>query len=221
MSTRREIEKDIDGCLSAIFSLFGLTGEKEKSLPLPYKTKESILTKAEYRFYLVLIQAIENKAVVIPKVNLNDVFSITENEHYQSARNRISQRHIDFLVCEENTLHPLFGIELDDSSHNEESHKQRDEFKNKVFIAATLPLIRVPVKHSFDMTELKTTLQPYLKKDEIKNEVEVKEMPPLCPNCGIPMVIKTAKRGGFTGEDFYACPNYPKCTEKKKMASNS
>ncbi len=31
---------------------------------------------------------------------------------------------------------------------------------------------------------------------------------PLCPNCGVPMVLRTPKAGGIP---FWGCPNYPRC----------
>lgn len=34
---------------------------------------------------------------------------------------------------------------------------------------------------------------------------------PMCPKCGVRMVIRTARRGGHVGERFYGCPNFPRC----------
>ena len=36
---------------------------------------------------------------------------------------------------------------------------------------------------------------------------------PLCPRCGVSMVLRTARRGQHKGEQFYGCPNYPECRE--------
>lgn len=33
----------------------------------------------------------------------------------------------------------------------------------------------------------------------------------LCPKCGAPMVLRTAKKGNNTGKRFYGCSTYPKC----------
>jgi hypothetical protein len=37
--------------------------------------------------------------------------------------------------------------------------------------------------------------------------------PPLCPKCGIPMVLRTANQGEYKGQQFYGCRNYPQCRE--------
>lgn len=34
---------------------------------------------------------------------------------------------------------------------------------------------------------------------------------PLCPRCGNPMVLRTAKRGDNRGNQFWGCSGYPKC----------
>ena len=34
---------------------------------------------------------------------------------------------------------------------------------------------------------------------------------PLCPLCGVRMVIRTARRGEHTGQRFYGCANFPRC----------
>lgn len=36
---------------------------------------------------------------------------------------------------------------------------------------------------------------------------------PRCPRCGIPMVLRVARRGKQAGRVFYGCPNYPLCRE--------
>lgn len=37
--------------------------------------------------------------------------------------------------------------------------------------------------------------------------------PPRCPRCGVPMVLRIARRGEKPGRLFYGCPNYPLCRE--------
>lgn len=203
----KRVTQDIDGCLTAIFRLFGIKPNQETVTSLPYRRRDSLLTPAEHHFYLSLLQAVDNRAVIVPKVGLQDVFFITDKEKYQHYRNRISTRHIDFLICETGTLRPLFGIELDDSSHNRAETQRLDLFKNMVFEAALLPLVRFPLKGTFYIEEIKAKLQPYFEQNEKT------ETPPLCPNCKVPMVRKTARQGEHKGQDFWACPNYPTCTK--------
>lgn len=202
-----------EGCLTAIFNLFGIKPEQETATTLPYRRRDSILSPAEYDFYTTLLHALENRVVIIPKVGLQDVFFITNRERYQHYRNRISTRHVDFLICEPKTLKPLFGIELDDSSHSRAETQKNDIFKDMVFDAAMLPLVRFPVKGTFNAEEIKEKLQPFFKQEEKTEEA------PLCPNCKIPMVRKTARQGEHKGKDFWACSNYPTCKELINIVS--
>lgn len=36
---------------------------------------------------------------------------------------------------------------------------------------------------------------------------------PVSPNCGVPMLQRTASKGANRGKQFWGCPNYPKCRE--------
>ena len=39
------------------------------------------------------------------------------------------------------------------------------------------------------------------------------DAPPACPGCGLPMVLRTARRGRNAGGQFYGCSQYPRCKE--------
>src|ERR1700678_2337071 len=44
-------------------------------------------------------------------------------------------------------------------------------------------------------------------------EISASQIPvvPLCPKCSKAMVLRTARRGQYTGSGFWGCENYPKC----------
>lgn len=76
----------------------------------------------------------------------------------QAARNRINRRHVDFLLVRAKDLSPVAGIELDDSSHEEEDRQQRDAFVDSAFASAGLPLLHVPVQRSYSPADIKAKL---------------------------------------------------------------
>lgn len=41
---------------------------------------------------------------------------------------------------------------------------------------------------------------------------------PVCPQCGVPMVARTARRGAKAGERFYGCVNFPRCRQTRAMS---
>lgn len=51
-------------------------------------------------------------------------------------------------------------------------------------------------------------------------KIETKTEPlsaPVCPNCGKPMVLRTAKRGENIGSQFWGCSGYPACKATREL----
>ncbi len=83
------------------------------------------------------------------KVRLADVFFVSRPNENVTFFNRIAHKHLDFLICDSVTMKPLLGIELDDSSHKQNSRQERDEFVESVCKVAGLPLLRLPVHREY------------------------------------------------------------------------
>ncbi|MEW5906867.1 MAG: restriction endonuclease [Elusimicrobiota bacterium] len=47
-----------------------------------------------------------------------------------------------------------------------------------------------------------------------------KDENPVCPHCGVKMVLRTAQRGPNAGSKFWGCPNYPKCHHTLSFAGS-
>jgi len=108
----------------------------------PYAARH-ILTKREYRFYLLLREvADEYHYLICPKVGVKDLLSVTDQRHYMKYFHMIAQNHVDFVVCDHD-LRVLFVIKLDDSTHETRDARKRDHLKNKAFAAAGIPLKRI------------------------------------------------------------------------------
>jgi len=214
------------GCLTAIRRLFGIGAQKAQSVPatesLPYRVRDDFLSPAEMSFYRVLWSVAGKQAMICPKVSLADIFFVVRPNENQAYRNRIAHKHLDFLLCEPKSMRPIVGIELDDASHTRSDRQARDEFVSQVFQTAGLPLVHVPVQASYNTNELSAQLAQYLGKaseSTTATPAEPTQTPatistaPLCPKCGVPMVVRTVARGERRGKQFYGCPNYPKCRE--------
>jgi len=104
------------------------------------------------------------------------------------------------------------GIELDDSSHQRPDRQARDQFVDGVFAAAQLPLLHIPVKRSYVTTEIAALLAPYLGgTPAVSAPAAPVAESPVCPKCGSPMILRTAKSGANAGNHFWGCSNYPNC----------
>ena len=129
------------GCLAFILSLFGIhLGSPAEDKEMPYRQRDDFLSPAEFSFYRVLTTAIGNRAVICPKVGLGDIFYVARSENKQSFKNKIDQKHVDFLLCDPTTMKPRLGIELDDASHGRADRVERDRFVDRV--------LKQPVCHS-------------------------------------------------------------------------
>lgn len=212
------------GCLSALF------GIKVKSTPstikaqpsvFPYGLQKQFLSPAEASFYRSLLEAMDNNLLIFPKPSLKEFISVTDQKNFQTHLNRIDRKHVDFLLCDPKTLEPVFAIELDDASHRRAERGQRDTFIETVLSGVELPLVRVPVRSSYNAQELQILFRNAVEKrrmrvaaqENAKHLATVQSNPPLCPTHRIPMVLRTAKQGSTAGEKFWGCPNFPNCRE--------
>lgn len=109
----------------------------------PYK-KKNLLTKSEFRFFMMLKAAAQSENILVcPKVRLEDFIQTTSVEEKMKYRGYIRSRHVDFLLIDDKTLHILAAIELDDETHYNAKSQKIDSFKNNLFNAVGIPLLRI------------------------------------------------------------------------------
>jgi len=190
----------------------------------PYLLRNDFLSPAEFSFYKVLSSLVGTRLTIQSKVRLADIFFVSRPNENLAYSNRIAQKHLDFLVCDPATMKPLFGVELDDSSHRRNDRQTRDDFVDNVCKAAGLPLLRLPVQREYNSRDLAAQIVPLVRGKigvSAPSQQEVKKpvgSVPLCPKCGIPMVLRTVSQGEHKGKQFYGCSNYPRCREVKPVA---
>jgi hypothetical protein len=224
---------DNPGCLTSFLRFFGWGKEKSpkisrQTLPadepemLPYLLRDDFLSGAETSFYHLLKTIVSDHLVICPKISLADIFYVSRPDINVAYYSKINRKHVDFLLCNPKSLKPMMAIELDDSSHGKPTRIERDQFVDEVFETAGLPLVHIPVRQSYHTREINDLLKAALLGRSIR---PVSEKPvgvdpqapdstvPLCPKCGTPMVLRTARRGENIGGQFYGCANYPKCKE--------
>lgn len=222
--------EDVDDLIRWVSDL--LSDRKGKPADeFPYHLRDDFLSAAEHNFYLVLNKAVSDWAVVCPKVSLRDLFFATADEGglRLAYTNKIDRKHIDFLLCDPQTVRPLVGIELDDKSHRRKERQEKDRFVEEVFRAAKLPLVRISVQRTYNVGELSGLLRQHaglgdaqasVRQDPVE-PVVAETGTPTCPKCGSPMVLRTAKRGSSPGSQFWGCPNYPRCRGIRQYESVS
>ena len=133
---------------------------KGRSTLFPYR-KVALFSPAERSFLGVLEQAVGAHYKIFGKVRIADVIETNRGlsgSHRQSAFNRISAKHFDFLLCDKQDLSVVCAIELDDRSHTKSSRQQRDAFVTELCRSVDLPLLRVRASKSYSLSELRENI---------------------------------------------------------------
>jgi hypothetical protein len=231
------------GCLAALLGWLGLSPKPEQEEPsFPYHQRDDFLSPAEVSFYHVLRSIVGDGAVVCPKVSLGDLFYAATGDYGEnrSWMNRIDRKHVDFLLCDPGSMRPMLGVELDDASHQKPERRERDAFVDEVFSAAELPLARVTAQADYATPEVRAELHRAMSQgtdrapeteasgaesqpeSQAQPEEETEMAPPPCPRCGTTMVLREVKRDGpRQGDQFWGCPNFPRCRGTRDLAETA
>ena len=125
---------------------------------------ESLVTPAEQKFYQALDEAIDGRLMILSKVRLADLLSVTSES--RSARYRIfrsiASKHVDFVLVEAEDLRPLAAIELDDPTHLRPDRRKRDELLDDLFAKAQLPLLRFKTASTYNPRSIEARVEAAL-----------------------------------------------------------
>lgn len=145
------------GLLAFVVILKAVAGGGGPKGEFRYTRAPALLTEAELRFHGALKGALGDQFVICPKVRLADVLEVSRGlpkAAWQGAFARISQKHLDFVLCQPRTFEIVAAVELDDRSHSESKRRERDDFLNNALAAAEVPLVRFPASNRYDLATL-------------------------------------------------------------------
>lgn len=131
----------------------------------PYQAKD-LFNDSEVRFFGLLLEFSGSNFIVLAKVRLWDIIDTIKGLD-KSCRcgfqNKICSKHIDFLLITPHDYKIVLAIELDGSSHNSKKANKNDNFKNNVFRAANIPLLRINADTHMDIMLLNELVRITLK----------------------------------------------------------
>lgn len=190
-----------------------------------YQLKGPLFSAAERSFYGALTLATSEKAIVFGKVRIADILKpqqAANKSAWQTAFNKISRKHFDYVLCTPNDLSIICVIELDDKSHNLKKQQQRDSLVESACQSAKLKLHRFKASDNYSVLSIHKTLFPdniaqtknpavnVSFQPEKKNHTPNKEIPS-CPKCSSSLIVRVSKKGEHADKPFYGCSSYPKC----------
>jgi hypothetical protein len=134
-----------------------------------YKQKGPyLLSPGEKRFFDALIKVIQPSIYVCPKVRIADIVEVDiskDDKEFWPKFNKISQKHVDFVICSRTNFAPLLIIELDGGSHNEKSQSLRDATVDNVFKDAQIPILHIKPSNFYEYKTLRENISQAINKN--------------------------------------------------------
>ncbi len=210
----------------------------------PYQSKEVLCSPAERSFMGALEKVVGNGFRVFAKVRLADIVEVNKglsSSARQSAFNRISRKHLDFVICDSGSLSIVGAVELDDKSHRKTVRQERDQFLDRALEAAGVPILRIKAQGAYSIKEVSSDinstfninvggkLEEIIEPPEPMQESSEKQIDavidgseneaiaPVCPKCGGELIERVATKGQYADQKFWGCSNFPKCKFTKKI----
>ena len=129
--------------------------EKEVKSPYQYRRKDYLISRAEHKFFDVLIEFVGDRFYVFPQAHLATFLDHKiVGQNWKGAFRHIDEKSVDFVLCDKAYIKPLLAIELDDRTHDRADRKERDEIVESILKEAGLPLLRFENHGNFDKVEI-------------------------------------------------------------------
>ncbi len=108
-----------------------------------YVAQTTLISKREREFLAVLDPMAADLGLrICPQVRLADVIQVArDSENRRSSFLHIAQKHLDFVLVEQQSFQIYACIELQDSTHNASDRKKADNDKAAALQSANVPLL--------------------------------------------------------------------------------
>ena len=123
----------------------------ETSTPGHRYTPRCLLTPTEAQFHACLESISGARCRIVCKPRLADFI-----QHHSGIGSfaKISQRHVDFLICRTEDWMPMVGIELDQHLPDQPMRSHRNEVVAALFAKVGIPLLQIHVSELFEVEKL-------------------------------------------------------------------
>ena len=180
---------------------------------MPYRLREYFLSTPEIALFRALQKMVGERYVICPKVAVTEIFTIVrpnENVHFY---NKIFRKHVDFLLCDPQTMKPTLAVELVKPVNKTET-RASDQFMEDLFLGEGIPLVHIPLDDHYETSDLVHLFQLAITKTKEVVHIPgraVRDSVPMCPVCGKMMVLRIYRDGPNAGRKYYGCMDSPRC----------
>lgn len=108
--------------------------------------KAHFLNDQERNCFDILTHSVEHSMIILPKVQVEDLFEQPSNqsdEAFWTKFKRVSEKHLDFLICNRNDFKPLLCIRIRGENHHEQINEDDDEFLRSILKHAGIPMLDI------------------------------------------------------------------------------
>lgn len=147
--------------IAVVSVLMKPAANKKSSSKSLYRLKDPLFSPAERSFLGVLMQAVSDEMIVMGKIRVADIITTVkglDNSERQTALNKITAKHFDYVICDRSTLEVISVVELNDKSHKRKKRAERDAFLREACASAGLRLLEFEAKASYSVTEVRNRL---------------------------------------------------------------
>lgn len=179
---------------------------------LPYRLRPGLLG-VEASLYRALVDAVGGRALIVPRVRLDDLLQVPANTaHGHHFRSLLTRLEIDFVLADPATAQILVAIMVDADDQTTGEGDERGAFLDEALAAAGLPLVRLAAKRGYGQAELVDQLDGHvqgIRERTVQVVVALAAVStPACPLCGAAMVLRRKLHGPHHGQQFWGCSNY-------------
>ena len=122
---------------------------------MPYRRRTALLSAGERVLYRALQQAVGDDVTVFAKVRLSDLVDVPlDASQWRRWHARITQKHVDFVLCAGPEVTPFLILEVDDRSRPAPDRVARDAFVEAALARAGWPVERIKGETAYDLPDL-------------------------------------------------------------------
>src|SRR3989344_8517532 len=139
-------------------------GGDDEQRKYQYKKRNFFMTRAEHECYDALISAVGDEYLIFAQVHLPTlVDNKVVGQNWRGALRHISEKSVDFVLCDKAYISPKLAIELDDKTHERPERQSRDHEVERILQDAGVPLLRLENHGRFNPSELAQKIKEVLK----------------------------------------------------------
>ena len=151
--------------IAAALLLWRVEQWSQKPFDYPYVARTHIYTKSERFFLGYLIRAMGEDYLIMGKVRVADILAVDSELNLSKKRaafEKITKDHVDYLLCDRQTMGVVCVVELYDPSFDPKHQIIRGNFLDKAFRSAGIPLIRFTKKDEYRIWDVKRSIEKVL-----------------------------------------------------------